>query len=304
MRRDQGESLQLLKPGGPGPALFLVHDGFGETLLYLNLVRRMPAELAVYAIEPHRTRRHPILHTRIPDMAAFYIRQIQRAQPQGPYYLAGMCGGGTIAHEMALQLEAAGHSVGFIALFDSVAPGCRPAAFATKQSWTRFQEWMTEQRANWNRPAQIAAALATLSRKLLNFTTYQLTLRGTEFRKRLRFRILRAAIDSGRPLAWYVGSLPVVDVYVFAMGEYAPRGAVTAPVILFQATEGVVEDEPHALRYNDPLIGWGRWVDGGPQVCPVTGGHVSMLHEPNVAIIAEAIRSLMCDDAWVSEARL
>ena len=40
-----------LRHGGPR-SLFLVHDGEGETLLYLNLARRMPKNLGVYAIEP------------------------------------------------------------------------------------------------------------------------------------------------------------------------------------------------------------------------------------------------------------
>ena len=118
------DSLQLLKTGsgGSGPCQFLVHDGFGETLLYLNLVRRMPEDVAVYAIEPHHDDRHPILDTRIADMAAYYGQQILRVQPEGPFYLGGMCAGGTIAHEMALQLEAHGYTVRFLVLFDSVAP--------------------------------------------------------------------------------------------------------------------------------------------------------------------------------------
>jgi amino acid adenylation domain-containing protein len=289
--RSERGPLQLLKPGGSGPALFLVHDGFGETLIYLNLVRRMPPELAVYGIEPHRTHRQPIVHTRIADMAACYVRQIQRAQPEGPYYLGGMCGGGTIAHEMALQLEEAGHSVGFVALFDSVAPGGRPAAYGSRRSWASFRSWMIDQRSN--RQQTITAPFVTASRKLINFTRYQLISRGSAARNRVRFRLLRAATDSGRPLAWYAGSLPVVDVYVLAMKNYQPDRAARAPVVLFRASEGVLADEPHALRYNDPLIGWGRWVDGGPEVCPVTGGHVTMLYEPNVAIIAKRLSLLM-----------
>ena len=92
--RSTAESLRLLKPGRAGPALFLVHDGVGVTLLYLNLVRRLPEELAVYGIEPRRTDRHPILHTRIPDMAAYYVQELRLAQPDGPYLLGGMWGEG------------------------------------------------------------------------------------------------------------------------------------------------------------------------------------------------------------------
>ena len=45
--------LTEIRRGGPRN-LFLVHDGEGEILLYLNLARRMPDDLAVFGIEPRR----------------------------------------------------------------------------------------------------------------------------------------------------------------------------------------------------------------------------------------------------------
>ena len=116
------ESIRLLKPGGPGPALFLVHDGVGDTLVYESLAQRMPEMVKVFGIDPYGTGYCPILHTRIPDMAAYYVQQIRQIQPEGPYLLGGLCAGGMIAFEMALQLEAQGHSVGFVALMDAPGP--------------------------------------------------------------------------------------------------------------------------------------------------------------------------------------
>ena len=85
-------SLKLLKPGAEGgPALFLVHDGDGETLLYANLARRLPEEIAVYGLEPYGTGECPLLHTSIPAMAGYYVEQVRQAQPRGPVFLGGMC---------------------------------------------------------------------------------------------------------------------------------------------------------------------------------------------------------------------
>jgi amino acid adenylation domain-containing protein len=284
------ESLQLLKPGagGPGPCLFLVHDGIGETLLYLNLVRRMPEELAVYAIEPHHDDRHPLLDTRIADMAAYYVRQIQRVQPEGPYCLGGMCAGGTIAHEMALQLEADGHTVSFVILFDSVAPrAVLPAGFAARRSWGRFQRALSDRRG------RLASSLVTVAKKLVNYAVYQVRSRVVEFARDVRFRGLRAAIESGRPLPWYVRGLPVKEVYIRAMREYEPLGTVKASVVLFPATEGAGDNEPNAVKYSDLRIGWDRWIANGLEICQVAGGHIGMLQEPNVAIVAERLCVLM-----------
>ena len=116
-----------------GPALVLVHDGVGDTLVYKNLARRMPAMVKVIGIEPHGTGYWPILHTRIPDMAAYYVQQLRQIQPQGPYFLGGLCAGGKIAFEMALQLEAQGLPVGFVALMDAPGPRLRVKARLTKK---------------------------------------------------------------------------------------------------------------------------------------------------------------------------
>jgi amino acid adenylation domain-containing protein len=294
------ESLQVLKAGSggerQGPALFLVHDGVGETLLYLNLVRRMPEELAVYGIEPHHSDRHSILNTRIADMAAYYIQQVKRVQPEGPYCLGGMCGGGTIAHQMALQLEAQGDAVKFVALFDSVAPmAVLPTGFATRRSWRRFQRALADHRGH------LASSLATATTKLFNYGIYQLKSRVIEFTTNVQFRMLRAAVDAGPPIPWYVRGLPVKQVYIRAMREYEPPGTVKAAVVLFPATEGEGDNEPNAVRFCDLRIGWDRWITSGLEICRVPGGHITMLHEPHVAIVAEKLCALMQNEPSTSD---
>jgi aspartate racemase len=52
-------------------------------------------------------------------MAARYIKEIQVIQPEGPYFLAGYCMGGTIAFEMAQRLSGEGQRVDLLALLDT-----------------------------------------------------------------------------------------------------------------------------------------------------------------------------------------
>ena len=47
-------------------------------------------------------------HARIAEMAAYHIDKIRSVQPQGPYLVGGMCAGGVIAFEIALQLQRQG----------------------------------------------------------------------------------------------------------------------------------------------------------------------------------------------------
>jgi oxalate---CoA ligase len=53
-------------------------------------------------------------HTRIEDMAAEAIAGIRQIQPQGPYFLIGLCTGGTVAFEMAQQLRSTGETIGLL----------------------------------------------------------------------------------------------------------------------------------------------------------------------------------------------
>jgi thioesterase domain-containing protein len=53
-------------------------------------------------------------------MAARYIQEIRRVQPEGPYHLGGFSFGGPVAYEMARQLTQQGQAVGLVALLDPV----------------------------------------------------------------------------------------------------------------------------------------------------------------------------------------
>jgi hypothetical protein len=60
--------------------------------------------------------------TRVEDIAAHLIRQMEQVAPAGPYCLSGYSFGGVVAYEMARQLAARGTAVEAVLLWDSFAP--------------------------------------------------------------------------------------------------------------------------------------------------------------------------------------
>jgi thioesterase domain-containing protein len=52
-------------------------------------------------------------------MAADYLREIKKYQPNGPYYLCGYSSGGLVAFEIARRLAESGDEVGLVGLFDT-----------------------------------------------------------------------------------------------------------------------------------------------------------------------------------------
>ena len=287
-------SLRVLKAGGEGPALFLIHDGDGETLLYANLARRMPEGLGVYGLEPLGTDRCPILHTRIPEMAAHYAKTIREVQPEGPYFLGGMCAGGTIAFETALQLNAQGQAIGLVALLDSVDPQAEPkVGLALSRRWSSFSRAAVQGGDRDPLMTRLARRAVTMGRKFRNLLVYETSARVRRYSDARQFRRLRRELDRGLSVPRGVENLSVRIVYTFAEKEYTPNEVARFPVVLFRATVGEGADEPFVNRYTDPHLGWGKRLQGELEVVDVEGGHASMLQDPNVARISDHLVSLM-----------
>ena len=111
--------LVAIQPDGSRPRLFCIHGADGNVLIYRNLSRHLGPDQPFYGLQCRGLDGSCPPLTRIEDMASLYIKEIRRAQPHGPYFLGGYCMGGTIAFEVAQQLQAAGERIGLLALFDT-----------------------------------------------------------------------------------------------------------------------------------------------------------------------------------------
>jgi thioesterase domain-containing protein/acyl carrier protein len=111
--------LVEIQRGGKRPPFFCIHGAGGSVLRYRDLARYLGPDQPFYGLQPQGIDgKRPFL-TRIEDMAALYLDEIRNFKPEGPYFLGGYCGGGTIAFEMAQQLQAQGQTVALLALFDT-----------------------------------------------------------------------------------------------------------------------------------------------------------------------------------------
>jgi len=288
-------SLRLLKPGGPGPALFLVHDNNGDTLLYENLARRMPEMVRVFGVEPYSTPYCPILHTSITDMAAYYMQQIRQIQPEGPYFLGGLCAGGEIALEVALQLESQCHRIGFVLLFDAVALQLPTNAESTdyyRQRWARFLGALRSGERG-SRFSRLADGSAKAARKLRNFLASELTVRAERFSSMLRFRMLREVLRHGYSVPPFLRGMSVPEVLGFAFMQYRVTGLLEGRAILIRSTKGEGIDRPMISLVDDPLFGWGGRVRGALEVIDMPGGHSSVFQPPYVGNLAKCVDALI-----------
>lgn len=112
--------IVLLADNGVRPPLFLVHTTPGDILGYINLVNHLDNR-PVYGIQAYGLHDPENAHQTIEDMAAYYIAEILKIYPEGPYYLCGWCFGGIAAYEMAQQLKKMGKQVAFLGLIETYA---------------------------------------------------------------------------------------------------------------------------------------------------------------------------------------
>jgi thioesterase domain-containing protein len=280
--------------------LFLVHDGDGETLLYLNLARRMPDNLSVVGIEPLRIPGAPLAQASIEEMAAFYVGEIRRSQPTGPYLLGGLCAGGVIAFEMASQLTHAGENVELVILLDAAAPRApKRSGLVSSQRLGRLTKALTEaSRAGHSYIGRAWTVPGVILRKLTNVISWEIMQLGTRLSVGLRFRLLRRVRSRNLPWPRFLPELSVRQIYESAEALHVLKPLSQASVVLVRAQAGVVHDMPHvddtAYReiYADDAFGW-RALTDKLVVIDADGGHSSILEEPFVESLAAALMPLV-----------
>jgi thioesterase domain-containing protein len=106
-------SVLPIQPEGDGIPLFLVAPGMEAHALAKNIGKRPVFGIRVPNLE--RRNAPPTMEL----IAEECVVALRRHRPDGPYALAGWCGAGVLALEMAQSLKLQGAEVAFVALFDA-----------------------------------------------------------------------------------------------------------------------------------------------------------------------------------------
>jgi thioesterase domain-containing protein/malonyl CoA-acyl carrier protein transacylase/acyl carrier protein len=291
--RGSHNPLVLIRKGSEKPPLFLVHNTDGETIIYRNLVLHLDSEQTVYGLKPFSKANHPILHTRIEEMADFHIGTMRSVQARGPYLIGGLCASGLIAFEMARQLQRAGERVAMVALMDvpDLDAKGRPLRWA-KQRLTRLSSTLEEGKS-CSAPRRAVGLIGSLLRKARNLTVHLTQSRFQMIRDQARMILFRHYLKLGLRLPAFLQHISVRTVYGIARRGFRPTSAFEGELILILETSGSGSDEPFRDRSIDPLLGWSPRATRGVRVFDVPGGHSSILQEPNVQVLAEFLQAYM-----------
>lgn len=118
----RNQTVSELRTQGSKPPLFFIAGGGGLGVGFVPVVRHLPEDQPVYALQSYGLERRAVPDWSVKATARRHVRSLRRIQAHGPYYIAGHSFGGIVALEVAKQLQAAGEEVDLLVELDSFPP--------------------------------------------------------------------------------------------------------------------------------------------------------------------------------------
>jgi len=266
-----------MHPEGTRTPLFCMHCATGHVLRYRALVSHLDSDVPVYGLRAPEVNQFNAFPT-VEELAERYAEDIRRTQPHGPYQVCGFSFGGIVALEVARRLQTLGETVSLLVLLDSINP-------AHYQNLSFLQTLRM-------RSTYLRDRVSTYGRNVLFGKWTQL------YRDVAEFFWWRA-----KELAWKIrkntSSLP----------EQMGTNAVQETVVMFATVGEAFKPKPYPgrmilirsenrPRFSDEMaLGWEDVAEAGVEVCTVPGDHFSVLEEPHVVGLANALNARLARTA-------
>ena len=270
--------LVTIQPAGSRPPFFCIHGAGGVVLIYRDLALNLGPDQPFYGLQAQGLDGGCPPLTRIEDMAAQYVKEIHRVQPHGPYFLGGYCAGGTIAYEVAQQLQAEGEQVGLLALFDT-------------SNWSKITLPSVWAKAYHSVQRLVFHAANILSLDFQGMRRFFLE-KAQQFRNRIPvwrgMLLARFSKDPGK-----AGSKSRVLGQIWQANDRACLNYVPKP---YPSRVTDFRPKKQYRMFDLPGVKWDQLAQGGQDVIVLPVYPAGMLIEPFVKHLATALRKSM-DDA-------
>lgn len=276
--------LVAMSGGGKSAPLFLFPGAGGNVMAFEPLVRRLAGTRPIYGLQAVGLDGHTAPLTDVREMARVVVPAIEEAAGASPVLLVGHSFGGPLAFEVAQQLRARGTPVAWLGIFDTPAP-IFDAEPITAQ-WTE---------ADWIR--RIASDIEIMTGITLGVDDALRTTPLADADADVAFTVLADRLTAAgwwpinAPRRALAGYLAVYRANLTTQYR-AVRAEHPVPITLFTAQEQDHTTTAAAVRDVQEEPGWG-WQRVMPAVTtvPVPGDHLTMLIEPQVAVLAAALHT-------------
>ncbi|MBN2322209.1 MAG: hypothetical protein JXQ30_00620, partial [Spirochaetes bacterium] len=291
-----------VQPGGSKPPLFYIPPAGMTVIGAADLSRYLGEDQPLYGLQPRGISGRKIEpHRSVEEMASCYIEEIRQVQPEGPYYLAGRCFGGVVAFEMAQQLLAQGQRTAFLGMIDTVFPpgyfrdfGQKKKERAAKPNGRetgslrryagRLLYYLSE------RPRHLPRALYRKIKTVLKRAFRRTAAQTRKTCRKIYFYASRISLNPGKRRVYRVEVAQYHAKRAYAPSVYPGR------ITCFWPSEA-------EQRIARKRIGWQKLSTEMIESHVIPGDHYTMTFEPNVGVLAAALKKCLADAAVESRRR-
>lgn len=265
LRRDSEAPYRYVVPiqtSGDRPPIYAVHVLGTNAMFYRPLSARLGATQPMFGLSvPYKG---PGAGTRsLAQLVSDYAEEVTRRHPEGPLVLTAVSAGSIVAMELARHLLAGGRVVRLV-LFDASGPD---SAAITPDRSTRWS--VHTQRLRHDGLDYLTPRLVWQTQKLKRrWEQLQLRLRSGDADELPDVLVNRQYVENNLQFLAQFDASPYPD-----------------DVLILKAADDAFAEISVAAG-----LGWRGFVDGDLRIEIVPGGHLSMLTEPHVAVVAEQVR--------------
>lgn len=276
---DSWSCLVPIRQRGTNPPFFCVHGAGGNILLYRELAHSLGDDFPFYGLQSKGLDGRSAYLTSIEEMAAYYLHEMCKVQPHGPYYLGGYCMGGLVAYEIAQQLSTRGEKVALLALLDT-----------------------------YNLSRALESGTGRMIRQRLRFHLGNLATLSLGESKKYIVEKLRIARDGELAQLFRAGEDKSRDAQLHEFGrgaegllqEVNDSAASAYQPLPYRGVVTVFKPRVNYDIYPDPKMGWGELGLGGVDLVELPVNPHAMLVQPYVQVLARGLKARLRDP--VSEA--
>jgi acyl-coenzyme A synthetase/AMP-(fatty) acid ligase/thioesterase domain-containing protein len=263
-----------INPQGDHAPLFFIPGKGGYPTRIRHLAKKIDPQTPVFALQDLSNGHNEQISHSIETMAAYYLAEIKKLYPLGPYVLIGESSGGKIAYEMAQQLLKTGEKVSVLAMLDTYNMEESMSKGHLEQKDVPYYEMLIRKhlnillKSNWQGKMDYLRFYQEIGRQKVE-----------RFLGRYRGKSKKV-----RPIALPVNILQMEKANRQAVREYQVL-PYPGRVILFKAMRGPAS--------KNSTNGWNRVSLGELVIHSLDCYHGSILFEPAVSQVAEIIQGYL-----------
>ncbi len=276
-------SLVEMQPTGSKPPFYCVHGMTGDVFWFNDLLPYLDPDQPFWGLQSRGLDGIQPPLTAIEAMAAHYISELRALQPEGPYYIGGYSYGGSVAYEMACQLQRQGQEVALLAVLDHATPA---SGYYTYQVTPHFLRHFFH-----NLPYRIHDFFRRRPDQIWARIRRQFVLFNKAADRSIHHTQAQAHAAGANELIDQAPDLPahvqrIIEINFDAILHYQPQ-PYAGVLTLLRARGG------RLFCTHDPKMGWGQYAKGGVDVKVIPGSHLRLFHKSHIGQLANQLQQCL-----------